>query len=100
MLLFVIESSDEKMTEKKPTTKKSVSKKTVKPKNSQVKVSESEKTVFPYDQFPVKIIHKDGKDMSETKTCYFQSEHYAQKYIVRCKFKKTDYQIFVKPQKK
>lgn len=89
-----------KMTEKKPTTKKSVSKKTVKPKNSQVKVSESEKTVFPYDQFPVKIIHKDGKDMSETKTCYFQSEHYAQKYIVRCKFKKTDYQIFVKPQKK
>lgn len=89
-----------KMTEKKPTTKKSVAKKTVKPKNAQVKVSESEKTVFPYDQFPVKIIHKDGKDMSETKTCYFQSEHYAQKYIVRCKFKKTDYQIFVKPQKK
>ena len=89
-----------KMTEKKPTTKKSVTKKTVKSKNAQVKVSESEKTVFPYDQFPVKIIHKDGKDMSETKTCYFQSEHYAQKYIVRCKFKKTDYQIFVKPQKK
>jgi hypothetical protein len=74
---------------KKPTTKKTT-----------LKISESDKNVFPYDQFPVKIVHKDGKDLTETKTCYFQNEHYAQKYITRSKFKKTDYQMFVKPTKK
>jgi hypothetical protein len=90
------------MTEKKPTPKKPSAKKvsTPKKKGSQLKISESDRQTFPYDQFPVKIIHKDGKEMLDTKTCYFQNEHYAQKYITRCKFKKTDYQIFVKPQKK
>ncbi len=80
------------MPEKKSTTKKS--------KEKNLKISESEKNTFPHTQFPVKIIHKDGKDLQDTKTCYFQSEHYAQKYITRCKFKKTDYQMFVKPDKK
>jgi hypothetical protein len=91
-----------KMPEKKSTAKKTSPKKTVvsKKKESQLKISESDKQSFPYSQFPVKIIHKDGKDLCETKTCYFQSEHYAQKYITRCNFKKNDYQIFVKPQTK
>lgn len=81
-------------TTKKPSNKTTASKKqTTKKKETQIKISESDKTVFPYDQFPVKIIHKDGKDLKETKICYFQSEHYAQKYITRCKFKKTDYQL-------
>ena len=90
------------MPEKKPTAKKTAPKKAIAPKNKkpQLKISESDKQTFPYSQFPVKIIHKDGKDLCETKTCYFQSEHYAQKYITRCNFKKNDYQIFVKPQKK
>ena len=79
--------------EKKP--KKSAPKK----KNTAVKISESDKTHFPHTQFPIKIIHKDGKELQDTKTCYFQNESHAQKYIDRCKFKKTDYQIFVKPQK-
>jgi len=89
------------MTEKKPTKKTSPTKKTA-PKKKQpvLKITESDKQSFPYSQFPVKIIHKDGKDLCETKTCYFQSEHYAQKYIVRCNFKKNDYQIFVKPKSK
>lgn len=91
-----------KMPEKKPTAKKTATKKTATPKKKeqQLKISESDKQTFPYSQFPVKIIHKDGKDLCETKTCYFQSEHYAQKYITRCNFKKNDYQIFVKPQTK
>jgi len=83
-----------KMTEKKSTSKKAIPPKKKKP--PQLKITESDKQSFPYSQFPVKIIHKDGKDLCETKTCYFQSEHYAQKYIIRCNFKKTDYQIFVK----
>jgi hypothetical protein len=91
-----------KMPEKKTTSSKTTPKKTTtaKKKQPQLKITESDKQSFPYSQFPVKVIHKDGKDLCETKTCYFQSEHYAQKYIVRCNFKKTDYQLFVKPQTK
>jgi len=77
--------------EKKP--KKSAPKK----KNTVVKISESDKTHFPHTQFPVKVIHKDGKDLQDTKICYFQNEDHAQKYITKCKFKKTEYQMYVKP---
>ncbi len=52
---------------------------------------------FPYDQFPVKVIHKDGKEMKDTKTCYFQNQNHADKYLARCKFNSKDYEIFVKP---
>jgi hypothetical protein len=91
-----------KMPEKKPTSKKTTTKKVATPnkKEPQLKIAESDKQVFPYDQFPVKVIHKDGKEMKDTKTCYFQNENHAQKYITRCKFKKTDYQMYMKPQKK
>lgn len=53
--------------------------------------------LFPYEQFPVKIIHKDGKDLKDTKTCYFQNQNHADKYISRCKFGKKDYEIFYNP---
>lgn len=90
------------MPEKKPTAKKTTPKKAAAPKKKepQLKISESTKQEFPYAQFPVKVIHKDGKELKDTKTCYFQNENHAQKYITRCKFKKTDYQIFVKPNQK
>jgi hypothetical protein len=88
------------MVQKKTTKKTETKKSTANKKQPTLKITESDKQTFPYNQFPVKIIHKDGKDLCETKTCYFQSEHYAQKYIVRCKFKKNDYQMFVKPQTK
>jgi hypothetical protein len=84
-----------KMTEKKSTPKKTT-KKTTK-KEPQLKIAESSKQEFPYPQFPVKVIHKDGKELKDTKICYFQNENHAQKYITRCKFKKTDYQMFIKP---
>lgn len=65
-------------------------KKTTEP---EVKVSKSQQDEFPYSGFPVKIIHKDGKELKDTKTCYFQSKDHADKYIKRCKFKKTDYKM-------
>jgi hypothetical protein len=52
---------------------------------------------FPYEQFPVKVIHKDGKELKDTKTCYFQNQEHANKYIVKCKFSSRDYEIFIKP---
>ncbi len=85
------------MEKKKPTKKATPAnkKKTEKP----LKITEADKTTFPYSMFPVKLIHKDGKNNEETKICYFQSEVYAKKYIDRCKFKKSDYQMYVKPEK-
>lgn len=58
-----------------------------------------EPITFPYSLFPVCVIHKDGKDMQDTKKCYFQTESHAKKYIDRCNFKKKDYEIFIKPKK-
>ena len=52
---------------------------------------------FPHVQFPILIIHNDGKEMKDTKKCYFQNMHYADKYIVKSNFKKTDYQLYIKP---
>jgi hypothetical protein len=60
----------------------------------------STKEEFPHgDGFPIKILHKDGKDMKDTKTCFFQCEEHVQKYIARNKFKKKDYQIIYKNKK-
>ena len=56
----------------------------------------SVKEEFPHSGFPVKVIHKDGKDLKDKKTCYFQCEEHAKKYIERCKFKKKDYTIVFK----
>lgn len=80
--------------EKKTTKTKKSTKQTTK---KVIKITDSEKQSFPYNMFPVKIIHMDGRDMLDKKTCYFQSQAHAQKYVDRCKFKKTDYQIFVNP---
>jgi hypothetical protein len=52
---------------------------------------------FPHIQFPFLVIHKDGKEMKDTKKCYFQNMNHAEKYISKCKFKQKDYQLFVKP---
>jgi hypothetical protein len=58
-----------------------------------------EKEEFPYgNAFPVKVVHKDGKELKDKKSCYFDSEYNAQKYIKRCNFKKKDYTITYKDQ--
>ena len=48
---------------------------------------------FPFDQFPWKLMHKDGKDGKETRKCYFQSEEHMKKHIERYKLNKKDYTI-------
>lgn len=51
---------------------------------------------FPHEGFPIKLVHKDGKDLKDTKTCYFQCEEHANKYIKRCNFKKKDYVMTIR----
>jgi hypothetical protein len=48
---------------------------------------------FPFDQFPWKLIHKDGK---ETRKCYFQTEEHRKKHIERYNLKKKDIQLSYK----
>jgi len=48
---------------------------------------------FPHDQFPWKLVHKDG---NEKKTCYFQNEGHMKKHIERYNLKKKDYQTSYK----
>jgi len=94
MKLMPAKKEPKKDTPTKRTSKKAITKKVESP----VKISDADKKQFPYSMFPVKVIHKDGKDLMDTKICYFQSEVYAKKYIERCKFKKSDYQMFIKPE--
>lgn len=58
---------------------------------------EETKPDFPHIQFPILVIHKDGKELKDTKKCYFQNMNHADKYISKYNFKKTDYQLFIKP---
>jgi hypothetical protein len=61
-------------------------------------MKKKEQTIeFPHAQFPILIIHNDGKEMKDIRKCYFQNMYYAEKYIVKSNFKQKDYQLFVKP---
>ena len=51
---------------------------------------------FPFDQFPWKLTHKDGKDNKDTRKCYFESEDHMKKHIARYNLKKKDYTISYK----
>ena len=48
---------------------------------------------FPFDQFPWKLIYKDGK---ETRKCYFQTEDHRKKHIDRYNLKKKDIKLSYK----
>ena len=48
---------------------------------------------FPFDQFPWKLVYKDG---NETRKCYFESESHRQKHIDRYKLKKKDIKLSYK----
>ncbi len=52
---------------------------------------------FPFDQFPWKLVYKDGK---ETRKCYFQSEDHRKKYLDRYKLKKKDVKLSYKYEEK
>jgi hypothetical protein len=61
-------------------------------------MKKKEQTIeFPHAQFPILIVHNDGKEMKDIRKCYFQNMYYAEKYIVKSNFKQKDYQLFVKP---
>jgi len=51
---------------------------------------------FKYEGFPVIIIHREGKDLADIKTCYFDSLLNAEKYIARNRLTKKDYQLYQK----
>ena len=63
------------------------------PKKSEQVVSQNREEEFPFDQFPWKLIQKDGK---ETRKCYFQTEEHRQKHIDRYKLKKKEIQLSYK----
>ena len=48
---------------------------------------------FPFDQFPWKLVQKDGK---ETRKCYFQTEEHRKKHIDRYQLKKKDIKLSYK----
>ena len=56
-------------------------------------VTQNREEEFPFDQFPWKLIQKDGK---EVRKCYFQSEEHRKKHIDRYKLKKKDIQLSYK----
>jgi hypothetical protein len=63
------------------------------PKKSEQVVSQNREEEFPFDQFPWKLVHKDGK---ETRKCYFQTEEHRQKHIDRYHLKKKEIQLSYK----
>ena len=84
-----------------PTAKKSPAKKKratkrkqPKPTLKNLKVSAAEGKRFPWPSFPYKVVHRDGKDLQDIKTCYFECEEHMKKYLVRYGFKKNEYHMF------
>jgi len=59
-------------------------------------VTQNREEEFPFDQFPWKLVHKDGKDGKEVRKCYFQSEAHRQKHIDRYNLKKKEIQLSYK----
>lgn len=56
----------------------------------------SKEEEFPFDQFPWKLVQKEGKDNKDIRKCYFQTEEHRNKYIARYNLKKKDYTISYK----
>ena len=56
----------------------------------------SKEEEFPFDQFPWKLVQKEGKDNKDTRKCYFQTEEHRNKHIARYNLKKKDYIISYK----
>lgn len=63
------------------------------PKKSEKVISEKNGEEFPYDQFPWKLVHKDGNDVRK---CYFDNEYNRQKHIDRYKLKKSEIKLSYK----
>jgi len=83
---------------KKPTTpKKKKTTRTRKPtRANQLKIPKAELTKFPYEMFPVRLFHMEGKDFADLKICSFTDECHALKYIERLGLKKSEYKMVKK----
>ena len=81
---------------KKPPAKKkrATKRKQPKPTLKNLKVSAAEGKRFPWPSFPYKVVHRDGKDLQDIKTCYFECEEHMKKYLTRYGFKKNEYHMF------
>jgi len=63
------------------------------PKKTEIVTAQNRDEEFPFDQFPWKLIYKDGNDVRK---CYFDSEHNRQKHIERYNLKKKDIKLSCK----
>lgn len=63
------------------------------PKKNEQSIPQNREEEFPFDQFPWKLIHLDGKD---TRKCYFQSEEHRKKHIDRYKLNKKNIKLSYK----
>lgn len=85
-------STDKKLPAKKK--KRTTKRKQPKPTLKNLKVSAAEGKRFPWETFPYKVVHRDGKDLVDVKTCYFECEEHMNKYLTRYGFKKNEYHMF------
>ena len=64
----------------------------------------NEEEKFPYEGFPIRLEHPDGKQEGRkkppVKVCYFQHIDDANKYIKKYKIKKTECTLDIKKIKK
>ena len=87
-----------KKTPAKPTTtrKKKTTRARKPTRANQLKIPKAELTKFPYEMFPVKLFHMEGKDFADLKICSFTDECHALKYIERLGLKKSEYKMVKK----
>lgn len=63
------------------------------PKKTEKVVQKDPAEEFPFDQFPWKLVYKDG---TELKKCYFDSEYNRKKHIDRYNLKKNEIKLSYK----
>ena len=49
---------------------------------------------YPHSEFPVRLEHMEGKDGTDKKICFFQSQEHLQKYLNNAKLKENQYQAY------
>jgi hypothetical protein len=88
-------AAEPKKTSAKPTTtRKKKSTRVRKPtRANQLKIPKEKLKMFPYEMFPVRLFHMEGKDFADLKVCSFTDECYALKYIERLGLKKSEYKM-------
>jgi hypothetical protein len=63
------------------------------PKKTEIVTAQNRDEEFPFDQFPWKLVYKDGNDVRK---CYFQSEDHRKKHVERYNLKKNEIKLSYK----